>query len=681
MVQADAYIRRFGEKLRQQYGFLAEPYAPVWQNVQARVQGMPLAQLDALPRNLTCHNLLTSLPFPSGTRSLLGLGLNYCLVKRQLPSLATTFARLREDVRRIYALKDVVDDDDGDYIPSLYIKSDYKFVPASDNLEQAIDSFERALTVEQRRRQQRTILPNLTPSQGALVSFLRKNDKYIVFASDKGLGPCIGQLPMYGRRAIDEHLGNATTYRRITDAMALSLHRGFMYKFESFFSTHYTIPMEDMRRGRNPEVMPISHAEAIFLRRARKRDKGKLARFRMTAKIHKTPWVMRPIVATSGTFANDWSKWLHHQLAKLEPFVESYLADTQGLLDALKPLHLPPNARLFTADARSMYTNIDTRHAIQVISSFMDELEAAGNLPDGFPIEATKNAMSIIMTTNIFEFGDLRFLQLVGTAMGTPAACAWATLYFGWHENQKLLPTYQPQILFYRRFIDDVVGIWACDNPATWTSFCQELDNFGILRWDVERPSLSVDFMDVTLTIRNGSVESTTFQKKRNLYLYLPPASAHPAGTIKGTIYGLIGRYFAHNTHRRDFLRLTRLLFRRLLNRGWDASYLTPVFLAACRHVQERAKAPPALPSCLTVVKKKNLFLHLEYHRDDVPRTEVRRLYEQHLGEAIQEELGLDKPIVAYSRPTNLGDLVTQAKFHEAPGFPASFYMGESNED
>jgi len=244
MDQADAYVRRFGEKLRQQYGFLAEPYAPVWLNVQARARGMPLAQLDALPRNLACHNLLTSLQLPAGTTSLLGLGLNYCLVNRQLPSLTTTFTRLREDVRRIYALQDVVDDDDGDYIPSLYIKSDYKFGPACDNLERAIDSFERALTAEQRRRQRRTIMPNLTPSQGALVSFLRKNDNYIVFASDKGLGPCIGQLPMYGRRAIEEHLGNATTYRPLSDTMARALHRGFIYKFESFFSTFYTIPME-----------------------------------------------------------------------------------------------------------------------------------------------------------------------------------------------------------------------------------------------------------------------------------------------------------------------------------------------------------------------------------------------------------------------------------------------------
>ena len=431
---------------------------------------------------------------------------------------------------------------------------------------------------------------------------------------------------------------------------------------------------------RAPNVMPISHAEAIFLRRAIKRDKGQLARFRMTAKIHKSPWVMRPIVATAGTFANDWSKWLHHQLAKLQPYVESYLRDTQDLLDAL-PARLPPNARLFTADARSMYTNIDTRHAIEVISLFMDELDAAGNLPECFPIEATKFAMSVIMTTNIFEFGDLRFLQLVGTAMGTPAACAWATLYFAYHENHSILPSYRPQLLFYRRFIDDVVGIWACDDLCVWTSFTRDLNNYGLLKWDVEFPALSVDFMDVTLSIRNGAIESTTFQKKRNLYLYLPPSSAHPAGTIKGTIYGLIGRYFCHNTHRRDFIRFTRLLFRRLLDRGWDASYLLPLFLAACRHVQERAKAPPAPPSCLATEKKKNLFLHLKYHRDDVPRTEVRRLYEQHLGVAIEEELGLDKPIVAYSRPTNLGDLVTQAKFHEAPGFPASFYMGEFNKD
>ena len=92
---------------------------------------------------------------------------------------------------------------------------------------------------------------------------------------------------MYGRRTIDEHLGDGTTYRPISDTMAHALHCGFMYKFEGFYSTYYTIPLEDMRRGRAPKVMPISHAEATFLLRA-----GQTRTLSHDPKIHKTPWVM-----------------------------------------------------------------------------------------------------------------------------------------------------------------------------------------------------------------------------------------------------------------------------------------------------------------------------------------------------------------------------------------------------
>ena len=55
-----------------------------------------------------------------------------------------------------------------------------------------------------------------------------------------------------------------------------------------------------------------------------------------------------------------------------------------------------------------------------------------------------------------------------------------------------------------------------------------------------------------------------------NLYLYLASASAHPANCIKGTIYSLVSRYFAHNTHHQDYVRFVNLLFRRLLDRGWE---------------------------------------------------------------------------------------------------------------
>ncbi len=40
-----------------------------------------------------------------------------------------------------------------------------------------------------------------------------------------------------------------------------------------------------------------------------------------------------------------------------------------------------------------------------------------------FPIAAVKDAMKLVMENNIFEFGDMYFEQLTGTAMGTSAAC------------------------------------------------------------------------------------------------------------------------------------------------------------------------------------------------------------------------------------------------------------------
>ena len=44
-----------------------------------------------------------------------------------------------------------------------------------------------------------------------------------------------------------------------------------------------------------------------------------------------------------------------------------------------------------------------------------------------------------------------------------------------------------------------------------------DIDDFGILKWNVEDPSLSVDFLDLTLTIEDGNIVSKTYQKPLNL--------------------------------------------------------------------------------------------------------------------------------------------------------------------
>ena len=226
----------------------------------------------------------------------------------------------------------------------------------------------------------------------------------------------------------------------------------------------------------------------------------------------------------------------------MKHFVPTFLKDGQTLLNDLKHIILPSNAILFTADANSMYNNIDTDHAIKVISWWLDELEP--DLPPDFPIDAVKYAMHFIMKYNIFEWGTLHLLQLIGTAMGTSAAVMWATLYFGYHEAHCLIPKYGSYLLYFRQFVDDIFGIWLDDGSNQWVDFCNDINNFGILTWEINKPSNSVDFLDLMLTIKGSKIVSKTYQKAMNLYLYLPAASAHPQSCLKGTFFGLVRRYY-----------------------------------------------------------------------------------------------------------------------------------------
>jgi hypothetical protein len=129
-------------------------------------------------------------------------------------------------------------------------------------------------------------------------------------------------------------------------------------------------------------------------------------------------------------------------------------------------------------------------------------------------------ALSIIMNHNLFIFGDTYWVQLTGTAMGTPPAPMYATLYFAIHE-ERILKQFQRELLFYGRYIDDGVGAWSPD-PAISTAenhrrfqlLQSEFYRFGKLRWTFSALSPSVDFLDLTISLtQSGHIDTCLFEK------------------------------------------------------------------------------------------------------------------------------------------------------------------------
>jgi len=76
-----------------------------------------------------------------------------------------------------------------------------------------------------------------------------------------------------------------------------------------------------------------------------------------------------------------------------------------------------------------MYTNINTTTGIQSIKKFIQNNQDV--IPEEFPSDLLLQVLQIVMENNIFTFGNTTWLQLSGTAMGTPVACAYATLSYG----------------------------------------------------------------------------------------------------------------------------------------------------------------------------------------------------------------------------------------------------------
>ena len=72
------------------------------------------------------------------------------------------------------------------------------------------------------------------------------------------------------------------------------------------------------------------------------------------------------------------------------------------MLNELKMLTLPPNAKLFTCDTNSMYNNIDTNHVIKVITWWLQDLHSKDELPLKFPLEAVIHATKMITKNTIF---------------------------------------------------------------------------------------------------------------------------------------------------------------------------------------------------------------------------------------------------------------------------------------
>jgi hypothetical protein len=645
---------------------------------------MSLFQYFNRPTNLAFHDLTTRLSPPQNLRSLLGLGLKFIptpyktTLLSQLHSEKGAFPRLQRtiDLKCFFIDSPPLDPNESspDYNPRMYVKSPWKppFSLVPRPLSQRLAQFESTISPHFRCK---PIRQNLLRHQRFALESLRSQNDFLIAQCDKNLGPAVIEREEYIRLAFRDHLSDASTYRYLDPAAVahtrhrlFSLLRQWLVKYRS----------------------SLSKAERTFLTRLESACLDPFPYFYLTMKVHKTPVKTRPIVSCTGSLYYGLGVWIDDKLQKVARAQKTYFKSSFDLKKELVGLTLPPSARLFTSDAISMYTNINTDSALREIRLY---LRRNPLLCSDIPVDALMSALTLVMKNNVIQFGDTHWQQLQGAAMGTPPAPPYATLFYAIFEDV-LLVEFADQIHLLRRYIDDIFGIWIPaenlhDDLNNWNRFKARLSDFHGLTWETTERTSSVVFLDLTLTIRANRITTSLYSKPLNLYLYIPPQSAHPPGVLNGLISGIIYRIYTLCSDPADIRYRLQDFWNRLLARGYDGAKIRTPFEKGIANAKAFVNAPAPEPE---IDPPSPLFFHLQYHPQDPPSSVIQQAWKEFvslpsrsqplasLPVRSREKQGKtipfksDRLIVCYSRPPNLGNLLSYRKITPNSGPPVSSY-------
>jgi hypothetical protein len=67
---------------------------------------------------------------------------------------------------------------------------------------------------------------------------------------------------------------------------------------------------------------------------------------------------------------------------------------------------------------------------------------------------------------------------------------------------------------------------------------------------------LSTTFQDLQIGLVQDTIQTKTFQKQLNLYLYIPPLSRIPSSCFKGLITVEVIHHWIQNSNKKDFMNI-----------------------------------------------------------------------------------------------------------------------------
>ena len=335
-----------------------------------------------------------------------------------------------------------------------------------------------------------------------------------------------------------------------------------------------------------------------------------------------------------------------------------YIQDTPHLTELIKDLNetgLPTNevVNLFTIDVEKLYPSIKPRLAMEALKDMLHkDISLSENIK-----ETIEKSVKFMLEESFVTYDGKVFKAKVGIPTGGCNSRQIADTFLQWLLFQKIKPTIKgwELIEFWKRFIDDGIGIWR-GTRQEFDEFIKALNEkskeFGInFPFKEMQFGRSVYFLDLTIYLdEENKIHHKLYVKPTDARSYLNPGSFHPSHVFTSIPFSQMIRVINRNTKPESCQEDLNGLKMDLKKSGYNENTLETIQNKAFERIEN--------PSIRTPHNNNIIMFSVDYFEDFKAFKELIKNIEDDIN-AIFGEM---KILVAVRKCSSIGNMVVKNK-------------------
>ena len=488
----------------------------------------------------------------------------------------------------------------------------------------------------------REVKDNLTPQLRVAMKEIQervRRKEWAVRPADKGGGICVEPYGSIIEDGFNE-LKDETTFRKVNKPGTGSTVRKVESKLKEMRDKgQITTKMRDYMAAKNTKsgTMKIN-------RKIHKKVKGNGR--------HPT----RVYISGIGTPTEGIAGLVEEELKEGVEEQESYIQDTADFLRRLEEMGpMEKDEFMFTMDIVALYPMVPREKAEAAMRKNLE-----GRKIKTIPTEEVMELGKMVLDGNEFQFEGENYIQREGTAIGSKLGKNYACTYMGeWEKevSQKAVEKIGKKPKWWKRFVDDVIGIWkgTKEEFLKFIEVCNENEERIKVTYEIcEKEAV---FLDVKVVRQEeGKVKTELYIKPTDRTRYLHRDSDHPRHVKEGIAKGQARRLRRLCSEDEDYWKYAGQTKEKLLSRGYGEVQIQ-------RQMNEGFKL--TRQEALKRVEKKsdNKINFVTTHSAYLPNVNrILRRHSHYLKEEGLEKYVEDVPRLSLRRGKNIADLVVNAK-------------------